>query len=277
MPADVESEPADGGTMDLLLWAWGGAAVLMVVLWGVQLRTRDAGIVDVGWAGGLGAAAIVHALLADGDPERRVLVGVLGALWGWRLALHLLRDRVVGRHEDGRYATLRAAWAASAGGAAPRFFVLFQAQALLVGLLSLAFLLPAQAARPGLDALDLLGAAIWVLAIAGETLADRQLRAFRRDPGNRGRTCRSGLWRYSRHPNYFFEWVHWLAYLPLTWGAPGAWAAALPPVLMLVFILKITGIPPTEAQALKSRGDDYRAYQRTTSAFVPWPPNESAA
>jgi steroid 5-alpha reductase family enzyme len=89
---------------------------------------------------------------------------------------------------------------------------------------------------------------------------------------NRGHTCRDGLWRYSRHPNYFFEWLHWWAYVPLSLGAAGGWATILAPLVMLFFLFCVTGIPATEAQALQSRGADYRQYQRTTSAFFPWFP-----
>ena len=104
------------------------------------------------------------------------------------------------------------------------------------------------------------------------SLADRQLSAFKADPANRGRTCRQGLWRWSRHPNYFFEWVHWLAYVPLAWGSSWWPATLLAPAIMLYLVTKVTGIPPTEAQSLRSRGEDYADYQRTTSAFFPWPP-----
>src|SRR5262249_38496991 len=90
---------------------------------------------------------------------------------------------------------------------------------------------------------------------------------------NAGRTCRAGLWRYSRHPNYFFEWTHWFAYPLLAVGAGGVfWLSAIGPVIMLLMLYRVSGIPFTEAQALRSRGDDYRDYQRTTSAFVPWFP-----
>jgi steroid 5-alpha reductase family enzyme len=116
---------------------------------------------------------------------------------------------------------------------------------------------------------------IGALAVVGESIADGQLARFRADPANRGRTCREGLWRYSRHPNYFFEWIHWWAYVPL--AASSAWwpATLAGPALMLFFILYVTGIPPTEERALLSRGDDYREYQRTTSAFFPWFPRRS--
>ena len=108
----------------------------------------------------------------------------------------------------------------------------------------------------------------------GETIADRQLVTFKKDPGSRGKTCRAGLWHYSRHPNYFFEWILWCGFGVLGLAGPWGWAGLAAPALMLYTIVFVTGIPPTEAQALVSRGEDYRAYQRTTSPFVPWPPRE---
>jgi steroid 5-alpha reductase family enzyme len=117
-----------------------------------------------------------------------------------------------------------------------------------------------------------LGLAVWLAALTGEGVADRQLNRFRDDPAHRGQTCRDGLWRYSRHPNYFFEWCHWFGYVALAWGSPLAWLSWLGPMLMYVFLRWISGIPFTEQQALRTRGDDYREYQRRTSAFFPWFP-----
>jgi steroid 5-alpha reductase family enzyme len=117
---------------------------------------------------------------------------------------------------------------------------------------------------------------IWCVSVGNTVLADRQLARFKRRPESRGKTCREGWWRYSRHPNYFFEWLHWWSYVALAVGANYWWLTLLSPSVMLYILLKVTGIPPTEAQALASRGEDYRQYQRTTSAFVPWFPKKEA-
>jgi steroid 5-alpha reductase family enzyme len=117
-----------------------------------------------------------------------------------------------------------------------------------------------------------LAVTIWMGSVAGEAAADRQLARFRADPANRGRTCREGLWRYSRHPNYFFEWLHWFAYVALAAGSPWFWLAWTGPVVMYVFLRWISGIPYTEAQALRTRGEDYRDYQRRTPMLFPWFP-----
>ena len=112
--------------------------------------------------------------------------------------------------------------------------------------------------------------ALWAVAIVGEAAADRQLDRFKRDPANRGRLCDVGLWRYSRHPNYFFEFVIWISYALYAAGSPFGWSGIVSPALILYFLFRVTGIPLTEAQALRSRGEAYRRYQETTSVFVPW-------
>jgi steroid 5-alpha reductase family enzyme len=250
------------------------AAVWMLLLWLVQRATGNAGVVDAGWAAAVGGLGVLFALTTDAPTARRLLVAGMYGTWGLRLALYILRDRIVDREEDGRYEALRRRW----GGRADLYFLaFFEAQALL----ALAFAAPAvvvlRKESAGLDLWDLAGAAVWVVALCGEALADRQLSRFRADPANRGRTCNVGLWRYSRHPNYFFEWLHWWSYVLLAVGSPWWWINLAAPGLMLLFLFKLTGIPATEAQAVKSRGDDYRRYQQTTSVFVPWPPRENRA
>lgn len=214
--------------------------------------------------------AVFYALALDrGDPARRALVAALAGGWSARLSWHLLVDRVLPAGEDGRWAALRERW----GARAPALFLpVFLLQALLAVVLSGAFLLVMALPEGPLGARDALAALIVIGSVAGEALADRQLARFRAEPANRGKVCREGLWVWSRHPNYFFEWTFWLAWPALTLGLPWGWTALYAPALMLVFIVKLSGIPPTERQALRSRGEAYREYQRTTSAFFPWPP-----
>ena len=244
-----------------------GMAVL-VALWAIQLRTRDAATADVGWTLLVVGGAVTAGVLTNDDVWRRVLVASMASVWALRLATYLLIDRVLSRTgEDGRYRALREHW----GDRAPRnFLFLYLGQAVVAAL----FIVPIAAAMRGgaLDGWAIAGVAVWLAALIGESIADRQLAAFRADPANRGAVCGSGLWHYSRHPNYFFEWVHWWAYVLVGHAAP---LTVLGPVVMLLFLFRVTGIPFTERQAIKSRGDLYRAYQRTTSAFVPWPPRRS--
>lgn len=244
-------------------------AVLMFLLWMIHLLIRNAAIVDVGWAAGLAILAAFYAWAGPGYPARKWAIAVMAVVWGARLALYLLFARVIGHEEEGRYQQLRAQWKT----ALPlRFFLFFQFQGLLDVVLSLPFLLASLNPRAPLALPEKLGGAIWIFGMAGEALADAQLGSFKKNPANKGKTCRVGLWRYSRHPNYFFEWLIWLGYATFALGSPWGLLALLSPALILYFLLGVTGIPATEAQALRTRGEEYREYQRTTSAFVPWFP-----
>ena len=249
-------------------------AAMQLGLYFVQRARRDAGIVDAGWAFGLGLLAVFYAVVGSGDPTRRLILALVAGTWSLRLAGYLFVSRVLGPDEDGRYAMLRERWGARAQ---LYFFIFFQVQATWSVLFSVPFLVVANNATPGFHVWDALGILVAVIAIGGESLADWQLARFRADPANRGKTCRAGLWGWSRHPNYFFEWTHWWAYVLMGIGSPYVWVTLSGPVVMLLFLYKITGIPYTEKRALASRGDDYREYQRTTSAFIPWFPRKRRA
>ena len=251
----------------VVLAGWVGAAAVMLALWLAQRRTQNAGVVDVAWSFATGALGAGFALAADGAWPRRLIVAGLAAAWGLRLGLHLW-VRVGREAEDGRYQQMRRDWGADAD---RRLLVFFQIQALAAALFALPMLAAGRNAAP-LGLLDAVGVALWLAGLGGEAIADRQLAAFRADRHNRGRVCQVGLWRYSRHPNYFFEWLHWWSYAALAVHSPLWWLPLAGVVAMGYTITRVTGIPPTEAQAIRSRGDAYRAYQRTTSAFVPWPP-----
>lgn len=253
------------------LWLTFGVAVAaMTATWWLQVRTRNAGYVDVAWAALMGAAALFYGAVGMGAATPRLLVAMLGGVWGFRLSFHLLA-RVLHEAEDGRYRHLRAHWQ----GDQRKFFGFFMAQALLTALFSIPFLVVANNPAAGFTLWSAAGIAVWALSLGGESLADLQLANWRKDACNRGRTCRTGLWAYSRHPNYFFEWLQWFAYVLLAVGSPyWAWTL-LGPLLMGASLLWLTGIPFTEAQALRSRGEDYRAYQREVSVFVPWFPKRA--
>jgi steroid 5-alpha reductase family enzyme len=250
----------------ILCVIWACAGLLMSAGWAWQQRHRNAGIVDVLWAGGLAVSAIALAALGAGAAAPRLLLALTGGAWGLRLAVHL-GHRVSREPEDGRYAYLRTLWGHRPG----PWLGLFHLQAALIVLFSVPFVIAAgnPATRPVWLTLAVL---IWLVSLAGESLADWQLARFKADAGNRGRTCRAGLWRYSRHPNYFFEALQWFTYPLLAIGAPGAPFAWIGPAAMLLCLRYLSGIPFTEAQALRSRGEDYRDYQRRTSMLIPWPP-----
>lgn len=244
-------------------------AAVFTLAWLWQLRTGNAGMIDPIWSYSLGAMAVFYALLADGEPTLRVMTALLGGGWGLRLGAHLWR-RNKGA-EDGRYAQLRLVW----GRAAQRnMFWFFQLQVGFAMLLSLGFLVVVyQPHRPS-GGVYLLAWLVWLIAVAGEACADRQLSRFKAHPGHHGKVCRDGLWRYSRHPNYFFECLHWLTYTILALTSPWVWVTLAPPLVMAWLLLKVSGIPLAEAQAARTR-PDYAEYIRTTSAFIPWPPKKT--
>jgi steroid 5-alpha reductase family enzyme len=247
-------------------------AIVMALLWYLQTRSGDAGIVDIAWALGVAANAVLFGCTTSGNPMRRIVISMLVALWALRLAGHVLL-RVLTMPEDGRYAVLRDRWGARHQ---LLLFGFFQLQASWSVLFALPMLLAMGNLRPFPQLADGIGLVVCVASVLGETVADRQLQRFRANPQNSGHVCTDGLWRYSRHPNYFFEWCHWWSYVAFAWGTPLFWISFLGPMGMLFFLLKVTGIPPTEKQALASRGDAYRAYQQTTSVFFPWPPGRPA-
>jgi steroid 5-alpha reductase family enzyme len=259
--------------LSLLIYWWLAMMLVMVGLWAYQLKHKDGGIADVGWAYGLGGAAIYFAISDSGDESRRLLLAIFAGIWGVRLGTYLLIDRVIkAKAEDGRYQAMRKAF----GEKTPmRFFIFFQGQALFIAIFAIPFLVVSMNSRTLFVMWDFMAISIWIVSNAFVWVADKQLARFRMDPANKGEVCQVGLWRYSRHPNYFFEWLHWWSYVFLAIGSQYFLASFIGPVVMLILLLKVTGIPYTELQALRSRGEKYRAYQNTTSPFFPWFPKES--
>jgi len=248
----------------------GAACALMACLWLAQVASHDATPVDVGWAYGIGLLGVLDATLGGGALSQRLLAGALVALWSLRLGSYILLGRVLGRKgEDRRYAEMRGRYGRRAD---RNFLVFFEAQALLIVVFSIPLLLASYDRSRRIGALEWIGVGLWAAGVLGESIADRQLAVFKADPANRGRTARVGLWRTSRHPNYFFEWVVWVGLALVAVPAPFGPLGMLTPALLLVLVLFVTGIPPSEKQALRSRGEDYRRYQRETSVFVPWFP-----
>ena len=251
---------------------------VMAAGWAVVRATADGGWTDVFWTFGSGLAGAGVALWpVEGvhSGARQALVALLVALWSLRLGLYITA-RVAKGPEDQRYTRLKEEWG-------QRFysrlfgFMLLQAPATAL----LALSIRAAAARPaeGLAITDALGLAILAVAIVGEGVADRQMRAFKRDPANHGRVIDTGLWAWSRHPNYFFEWLGWLAYpliaIDLTGAHLAGWLALIAPAVMYVVLTRLTGVPALEAHMLRSKGEAYAAYQRRTPAFFPRPPRKA--
>jgi steroid 5-alpha reductase family enzyme len=236
--------------------------------WLMQLRSRNAGLVDAIWAWTLGLLAVFYAAVGSAPTGTRVLLGLMGGLWGLRLGTHLWK-RNYGKPEDWRYAEFRSKWGAKANF---NMFWFFQFQNIFTLMLSASAFI-AIAYRPDAPtALTMmLAGLLWLVSVFGEALSDRQMEEFRHNPANKGRVCRDGLWRYSRHPNYFFECLHWLAYVPLAICAPWGWASLAAPLVMAWLLMKLSGVPLLEAEMAK-RKPGYADYIRNTSALIPWPP-----
>jgi steroid 5-alpha reductase family enzyme len=250
-------------------------SILMAGAWMVQQRTGNSGWVDTIWTFALGLVGAESALFpaVGATPNaRQWMVAALVAIWSLRLGSYIAA-RTAGISDDPRYATFAKQW----GVDSPRkMFVFLQNQGF--GSIPLVFAIFIAARFPSevLRLQDYLGALILFVGIAGEALADAQLKSFRANPANKGRVCDVGLWRWSRHPNYFFEWFGWLAYpvIALSTDYAWGWVTPLAPVFMYWILVHITGIPPLEAQMLRSRGERYRDYQSRTSMFFPMPPQK---
>lgn len=241
---------------------------LMTLLWLLSLRLKNAGIVDIFW--GIGFIVIAWATLvldSGGYLPRKNLVCGMTTLWGLRLAIHI-GIRNWGKPEDFRYA----AWRAGNG---PRwwwvsYFKVFLLQGFLMWIISIPIIAAQTSGFPAiLTPLDMIGGAIWGLGLLFETMADAQLVRFKGDPSNKGKFLADGLWKYSRHPNYFGEAVVW-------WGmylvalAAGQWWTIFSPILMTWLLLQISGVAMLERSMKAKPG--YEEYMRKTSAFIPWFP-----
>ena len=263
--------------ISLLLMAGASAvalAVIMLCAWLVQRKTGHTGWIDVFWTWGVGVAAVILSLAPFADQTRphvrQVVIAALAGLWSMRLGWHIFqRTRATG--DDPRYRHWIVQWGAAAD---RRMFWHLQTQALFGVLLCLCIVLAARNPLPGLRLQDFLGLLVLLTGLAGEAVADHQMRRYRRISAGTKGICDIGLWRFSRHPNYFFEWLCWCAYpiVAIDFGGshPYGWFALFAPVCMYWLLTSVSGIPPLEQHMLRTRGDAYRAYRRRTNAFFPF-------
>ena len=264
--------------LTLILIQGAGLGFVMAAAWAFQRQVGNAGWVDVFWTFATGGTALVGALVpfpeAAGSPVRQFIVAALAGFWAVRLGLHL-RARVQSRPEDARYAGFRREWGA---GFQARLFWLLMIQAIVAWPLAVAVMLAARNPATGWQWSDIAALAIISVSLLGEALADRQLARFVADENNAGRVCDRGLWAWSRHPNYFFEFLGWCAWPLFAFNAdwPLGWVAIAAPMMMYWLLVHVSGIPPLEVVMLASRRDAYRDYQSRTSAFLPLPPRREA-
>lgn len=256
----------------LLVSTAAGLSAAMAVAWAVQRRTGLSGWVDTIWSAATGIGALAVVILAEGgEPDRKFAAGALVALWGARLAWHISARNMAGE-DDPRYAALMKEWGPAAPGRLFRFLQI-QALAAFVLVVSVYATVINPAPFPGI--LDIAALAVAIAALAGEAVADAQLARFRQ--ANRGRTavCDTGLWRWSRHPNYFFEWLWWTAWPLMAFSSFAANMTAglslLAPVMMYWLLVHVSGIPPLEQHMAASRGAAFKAYQARVNAFFPGP------
>jgi steroid 5-alpha reductase family enzyme len=242
------------------------AAMLFAIMWGVCVRVRNYGFLDVTWTFCIGLLALLDGVAGRGDVMRRVLFTTLGVIWSARLGGFVLA-RVLRHHptEDKRYRSLRESWKSPG-----EFLAFFELQALVAVVFSAPFLLASFARDSHIAALEWLGLGVTAVGIVGEAVADGQSAAFKRRPGRAKAILDDGLWRYSRHPNYFFEMLVWIGFALAALPLPLGWIAMACPVLIIYFLLRVTGIPLTEKHSLETHGQAYRDYQLRTSAFIPW-------
>jgi steroid 5-alpha reductase family enzyme len=252
----------------------GLAAILtaLTFVWVLSLRLQDASVADVCWGLGFVLLAWLYCFLSPALTPRSWLVAVLITLWGTRLSWHIFR-RNHGKGEDPRYQAMRASHG-------PAFwwrslFTVFWLQGALLWFVALPLLAAVRAAQPaGLQTVDGVGVLLFAVGFGFEVVGDRQLRRFRADPSNRGRVLDRGLWRYTRHPNYFGDAALWWGLYAIAAATPGGWLTVLSPALMTFLLLRVSGVTLLE-QSLTASKPGYRAYIARTPAFFPWFPRTS--
>jgi len=255
--------------LQIELFVLGAMLVIMVAAWAYGLAVKNGGWTDVFWTWGTGVVLAAAALLATG-PEgigpRNLLVVALMAIWTLRLGIYLT-PRVATHAEDPRYAQFR-----TAKNYPLTMLWVTLPQAPASALLGLSVVLAAQTPGP-LGLRDSLAVALFVVAIAGEYVSDTQMKRFRAEAANKGKVIETGLWAWSRHPNYFFQWLGWLAYpiIALDPAQPLSWLSLAAPAVMYGLLRYVSGVPPLEDAMLRSRGDTFRDYQRRVSVFFPLP------
>ena len=257
-----------GSLLGLIFSGWLIAASIMLILWLSYLYSKEPAVVDIGWSASIGCATwwMFHHVPPGG--VRQWVLFFCVAFWSARLVTLLLMRARKGQ-KDQRYVELSSRWKS---GLSWKYFVFFQAQALSVALLVTPIALSFLVLEPTWTYWDTFGTLFYFIGMAGEMIADQQMVRFRGDPNNRKKVCNVGLWYYSRHPNYFFESVIWISYAVIGMNHPQWFIGWVSPAVIIISILKVTGIPPTEQRLLASKGEAYREYQRTTSAFIPMPP-----
>jgi steroid 5-alpha reductase family enzyme len=253
------------------LYSLAAVTSLFFMVWVVSVKVRDASIVDIFWGLGFVLVAWVSYFTGSGAPSRRILIATMVTLWGVRLSAYLAR-RNLGKGEDYRYQAMRARH----GDRFPLVSLLsvFGLQATILWIVSL----PVQAAQSyaepiDLGVLDFIGIGVWAIGLFFESVGDAQLSRFKADPNNKGKVMDRGLWRYTRHPNYFGDFMVWWGLYCVALATKNGWWTFFGPALMSFFLMRVSGVPLLEKSLRKNR-PDYETYIQRTSAFFPRPPKQ---
>jgi steroid 5-alpha reductase family enzyme len=246
----------------------GFTLIAMYRIWIWAVKIENFGIVDAAWSAGFLVHVALFCYFADGALARKIIFFLMIGLWSFRLAYYL-STRIYKHHpeEDTRYAQLRKDYGDNYK---TRFLYFFMFQAVSISILTLPFIFVFKNTNDSLGLIEYVGLAAFAISLFGETIADFQLNSFKLNPANKGKVCNVGLWKYSRHPNYFFEACIWFSFFIFMLGTSGLIWSIYSPLIILFLLLKVTGVPPSEAQSLKSRGEAYKEYQQKTSVFIPW-------
>lgn len=258
-----------GHTLTVMSMTLAATAALMLCVWLLSLARKDASIVDTFWGLGFVLIAVVCCTIGEGYGPRRMLVTVLTTVWGFRLASHIFW-RNKGKGEDFRYRAMRARHGKRF--AMVSLYSVFALQGLLMWVISLPLQIAETSREPArLTLLDWAGAIVWLIGFSFESLGDLQLARFKAEPKNKGKVMDRGLWRYTRHPNYFGDALLWWGFFLISMSTPaGAWTV-IGPLIMTGLLMKVSGVALLEKALMKTK-PEYREYTRSTNAFFPWLP-----
>ena len=261
MFADILSNLLNGFVISLILFG---------IAWYPSVKFKNGALADIIWSFGFFILGVFYCFAEEGWLVRKFVLLSMISLWSLRLGIYLARRTI--KHldrEDSRYKHLR-----ESNNLPPALYFLwiFFCQALLQASLTIPFVVSAMDSYESLRIVELVAVGLFIPAFILEMTADKQLEEFKRKPENKGGICKVGLWRYSRHPNYFFEWLIWISFCLFSISSPGGVFSLYSPLVMLIMLHFVSGVGISEEVSLKSRGEAYRQYQKETSAFFPWFP-----
>jgi len=254
---------------DLLLQAALLVFIYFLIFFIVAQFIKNNSIVDMGWGAGFVLVALFAYFSRGAFLERNTILTILILIWGGRLTYYIVK-RNWNKAEDFRYAKWRQEWGRWL---VPRaFFQIFMLQGLLLLVIGYPIILVNANPQPGLNVLDFIGLLVWSTGFFFESVGDRQMAEFKKNPANKGHVIKSGLWKYSRHPNYFGEATMWWGIFLIALSVPLGWSGIISPLTITLMLLFVSGVPMLEKKY--SDNPEFQAYARVTSKFVPWFPKK---